>query len=912
MSQLFDTEPEVDVVRYAQVALEQAIDAAATGLTYAVPRALADLRIGDRVLAPLGRGDRPVAGHVISFSDTTDVKRVKSLLSRDAEGVSIPPDLVELASWIASYYCCPLGMVFGAMLPAAVKQGVGKQAKLMAALTDLGRTWLTEHAAEGASVDTKTKADTDVAIKAESETEATEATQSAKPAAPKRKPVKVKKLTTLQDAVLRAAGDIEAEHLHAAANKRPPADAPHAPDVHVIADNAAPPEDDHEGHAWTEIKLLADRGGARSIAPVKQLIDKGLLHTTLASKVIARQDELLTTAAPPAKPIKLNVDQDRVVNDIAKAAATGFGVHLIHGVTSSGKTEVYLRVIEAVRAAAARAARDRGTQGHGNEDGGGGEGQGARAEGGGSEVAASEVSSTESSGSARSTDSDAAGGDAIGGVIVLVPEIALTPQTVSRFLTRFDRVAVLHSGLTSAQRHEQWQRIRRGEADIVIGARSAVFAPLSKVALIIVDEEHETSYKQDQAPRYHGRDVAIKRAHMHNAAILLGSATPSLESFYNATARGSYTLHSLPKRAAGQAMPKIQIVDMIAERRQRRGIHLLTQRLEHAITITLREKAQAILLLNRRGYANYVACPDQRCGWIKSCEYCDANMVFHRMSESQGGGLVRCHYCGAEQSLPKLCPQSQHKVTTFGLGTQRVEEELATKFPDARLLRMDSDVMRTGRDYHHSLERFRSGEIDLLVGTQMIAKGLDFPNVRLVGVISGDTALHLPDFRAGERTFQLIAQVAGRAGRGDKSGVVVVQTFCPDDEVINLAARHDYDAFAAREIPQREAFGLPPAGRMARIVLRDIDDVALHRRATELAANLKQYNTSLNLDIRLRGPSMCAVARIAEHHRMQIELLATPPQPAVRIQKLLTALRNAKLLTSDTHTAVDVDPVDLL
>jgi primosomal protein N' (replication factor Y) len=520
------------------------------------------------------------------------------------------------------------------------------------------------------------------------------------------------------------------------------------------------------------------------------------------------------------------------------------------------------------------------------------------------------------------------------GAIVLVPEIALTPQTVSRFVGRFEGVAVLHSGLTEGQRHEQWRRVRSGEARIVVGARSAVFAPLPRVGVIVVDEEHDASYKQDQLPRYHGRDVAIKRAQLLNIPVLLGSATPSLESYYNATCCGGsgsgevsregvsekvavakrmgeggrrYHLLRLPERVAGLKLPKVQVVDMKEERR--RGVHLLSGYLEEALKRTLGSKGQAMLLLNRRGYANYIACADRGCGWMMSCEYCDAMMVYHTDGRLPSGGYLQCHHCQAEQLLRRGCPLCGKKVTVFGLGTQRVEEELREKFPGLRLLRMDSDSMKTRRDYEGGLGAFGRGEVEVLLGTQVIAKGLDFPNVRLVGVVSADTALNLPDFRASERTFQLVAQVAGRAGRGDHGGLVIVQTFNPEDVAIVLASRHDFEGFARREIALREKAGLPPCTRMARVVVRERSLEKCREQAGRLSERLSAGNAWMGGGVRVRGPMPCPVARINEYHRWQLELTA---ETAGAIQRLLTALRNERVLVSDQHTAVDVDPVALL
>ena len=786
---LFDTPKAIKIAGYAQVALEQGIDAGASGLSYAVPESLADLQVGERVIVPLGKRDKSVPGYVVQLTEHCSIDKVKPIHARDPQAISLTLDLIELAQWIASYYCSPLGMVLQTMLPAAVKRGTGSVSQLM------------------------------VAIAA-------------------KLPDPLPKLTRVQRAVL----DQASQH----ANRSEP---------------------------WVEVKTLAHEAGAKTVTPVQRLVKQGLLTTRWQSAIRAKWDDRLDELPETNGAVVLTPDQHHVIRHLVRTVHCGFGVHLLYGVTGSGKTEVYLRVIEA--------------------------------------LLAHEQSSdpTQRPGESRPNHSHAPG------AIVLVPEIALTPQTVRRFKARFESVAVLHSGLSAAQRHEQWQRLRRGETRIVIGARSAVFAPMPNIGVIIVDEEHDSSYKQDQLPRYHARDVAIKRGQLLNIPVVLGSATPSLESYYNATERGTFELLKLPVRVTGLTLPQVEIVDMQDERRKRyaysgkAGLHLLSLRLEAAIRKVLEDKGQVMLLLNRRGYANYIACPDQNCGWMMNCSYCDVTMVYHKDQSLPAGGLLRCHHCGAEQILPQRCPQCDRRVTVFGLGTQRVEEQVMNLFPSAHLQRMDSDTMRTSRHYDQSLNAFRAGEIDILVGTQMIAKGLDFPNVRLVGVISADTALHLPDFRASERTFQLIAQVAGRTGRGKQPGRVIVQTFNPHDAAILLAAQHDYEGNAHREIALRKQVGLPPVTRMARIVVRDRDLGKCREQAAKLAAHLAASNAGLGAKVRLRGPAPCPIARIAGYYRQQIELIA--PNAAV-IQILITDLRNGRLLKSDRQTAVDVDPVTLL
>jgi primosomal protein N' (replication factor Y) len=553
----------------------------------------------------------------------------------------------------------------------------------------------------------------------------------------------------------------------------------------------------------------------------------------------------------------LTSDQHRVVEAIDAQLQGGFGVHLVHGVTGSGKTEVYLRLIERVVAAGKSA-------------------------------------------------------------IVLVPEIALTPQTVARFTHRFSGVAVMHSGLPAGERYRQWSAISSGQARVVVGARSAVFAPTPDTGLIVVDEEHEPSYKQDTSPRYHARDVAIKRAQIESIPVLLGSATPSLEMWklcHGAGEARTYLTHSLPSRVSDRPLPVVELVDLKHANKGRPGIHLLSPRLESLMTRIFEQREQAILLLNRRGYSNFIFCSS--CQTPAQCKYCDKTLTYHRAvgvtpanfstEAASHAGNAHCHYCLAVQPLPTTCAECGKKLSLFGLGTQRVEEEVRRKFPNLVFERVDSDTMRSGRDYEHLLARFARGEVQMLMGTQMLAKGLDFPNVTLVGVINGDTALSLPDFRAGERTFQLLTQVAGRAGRGTKPGRVIIQTFLPDDPVIREATTQDYVAFAQRELLDRQRIGLPPFARLVRIIIRDEDLQHATNRAEQIASEIE---AAIGTDaVEMKGPSPCVVGRIAGFHRQQI--LLTSPK-ATLLQQVLARVRHKCKLVSDDRTAIDVDPVSML
>jgi primosomal protein N' (replication factor Y) len=635
-----------------------------------------------------------------------------------------------------------------------------------------------------------------------------------------------------------------------------------------------------------DLDRLASEAGVAP-ATARKLSKLGIITITHQPDLAGLTEETRAPGAADEPDRQLNADQQKVFDELKPRLTTGeFSVNLLHGVTGSGKTEIYLQCIRQVV--------DAGKQ-----------------------------------------------------AIVLVPEIALTPQTVRRFLARFQRVAILHSGLSATERHRHWQRIAQGQADVIVGARSAIFAPVPKLGMVVVDEEHEPSYKQDSAPRYQGRDVAVKRAQLENVPILLGSATPSLESWYrvlrtsivdgplsiaktNPTAmdngqlttdKGQYHLLSLPTRVRGLQMPHVELLDMRQENRFRKGVHLLSQRLEHLLRTTIESGHQAILLLNRRGYSNFVYCAS--CGEALQCKYCDATMTYHRTpgthvktARIDAGihtGQLNCHYCLASNPLPDKCETCGKKLTLFGLGTQRVEEELSRKFSDMRFVRVDSDSMRSAKDYEALLGKFARGEVQVMLGTQMIAKGLDYPNVTLVGVISGDTALALPDFRAGERTFQLITQVAGRAGRGDAPGRVVLQTFMPDDPTIRFALKQDYVGFATAELKLRKEVGLPPFTRMVRIILRDQEQEKLHALSDALASAVSTaiatLGSSMSTSIQMKGPMPCPISRIAGYYRNQIVLIS--PR-AEHLQKLLAEVRRMKALAKSDRIAVDVDPTSLL
>ncbi len=601
--------------------------------------------------------------------------------------------------------------------------------------------------------------------------------------------------------------------------------------------------------------LLADVGCTD--VPIKNLAEKQIIK-------IARKTILKSLPAIPegmslrTDKVVLNEDQQKALAHFEAEIESGrFGVTLLYGVTDSGKTELYIRAVEAVLQKGKSA-------------------------------------------------------------IVLLPEIALTAQTVQRFSSRFEKIAVMHSGLTAAQRNVQWQTIKSGEADVVIGARSAVFAPLVRLGLIVVDEEHETAYKQDTAPRYNGRDVAIKRVQLAKAHCILGSATPSLETLSNCGEKKHFSLVRLPKRVMDLAFPEMKLVDLRQEHLAHDGINLISGPLAERLKEVLAKKEQTILLLNRRGYSNFVFCPS--CKHTLHCRNCDVTLTFHKSKTFAGSrmqtvtgkhmdyGYAMCHYCLAQTLVPEKCPLCGKSMAMIGLGSQRLEEELARKFPQARTSRIDSDSMAS-RDYYRLLRDFGEGQIDILAGTQMLAKGLHFPNVTLVGIISADTSLYLPDFRANERTFQLISHVAGRAGRSAKKGTVFVQTFLPNQPAIQFALNADFDGFVREELKHRRACNLPPFWRLAVIVMRDRIFDKLDIACKMMRERIDHIVTREGLKVVVRGPMPAVISRIQRFHRMQIIVQA--PQ-AKTMQRLFTGLRAAGPVRPAVKVAIDIDPVNLL
>jgi len=481
--------------------------------------------------------------------------------------------------------------------------------------------------------------------------------------------------------------------------------------------------------------------------------------------------------------------------------------------------------------------------------------------------------------------------------IILVPEISLTPQTQARFKARFgDKVAVLHSRLLGSKRASEWERIYSQKAQIVVGARSAIFAPVKNLGLVVVDEEHETSYKQEGVPRYNARDVAIKRAELSRASVILGSATPSLESFYMAR-KGSYTLIELPERIDSRLLPGVNIVDMREELTRSRKFPIFSQPLKTWIEKDLSQGKQVILFLNRRGFSTFISC--RKCGYVLTCKRCSVALTYHFQTKK-----LRCHHCSYKMDPPSVCPQCQSSyVKYWGIGTEKVESEVHRLFPSARIARMDTDATHKRGTHEKVLSKFKDGGVDILVGTQMIAKGLDFPKVTLVGVVSADTALNLPDFRSAERTFNLLTQVAGRAGRGDLGGRVIIQTYTPAHYAIQAAKNHDYNTFYSKEISFRKELNLPPFSHMVSLTFRGRKEEKVLKVAESLKKSLGKKDKSKK--VKMLGPAPSPIPRIKGLYRWNVFLTSDRVRD---ITALLNKVLGARRREKGVIITVDVDP----
>lgn len=787
--------------------------------TYSLPESLRHrVRPGCRVLVPFGA--RRLTGLVLRVHNEPPGVETRDVLRLiDADPV-LDAAMLELGQWVAHYYCAPLGEVLRAMTPLAADV---RQTRIWA-LTQKGLDVARQLGLDGEPVDPATAV-----------LRALEARPLAETTLERKVPGAKKLLASLE-----RKGLVEAEQ---AASLRDPL---RAQAEKLLAEFARRP-DEGVKLARAERELLAYlelHPGPHRLTDLEKVVQgASRAGRALARKGLAtlRYDAAAGDPAWARPRHTLTEPQQQAFERIRAALETRrFHAFLLHGVTGSGKTEVYLNAIETALAM----------------------GRGA---------------------------------------LLLVPEIALTPAVAGQFHARFGgQVAILHSAFHDTERAEQWRRLRSGAARVGVGTRSAVFAPVRDLGLVIVDEEHDQSYKQEETPRYHGRDVAVVRAQREDAVVVLGSATPSLESRYNVD-RGKYRMLELPVRIADRPLPSVEIVDMRQEFLETRQNALFSRRLMDSIAGRLAAGEQTILLMNRRGFSSAVAC--RSCGERLQCIHCAVGLTFHRRDNR-----LLCHYCNYAQRVPKLCPHCGSEYLYFlGSGSEKVEDELRRSFPHARLARLDRDTVAGKNQYQRILGGFREGAFDILVGTQMIAKGHDIPNVTLVGVINADIGLALPDFRAAERTFQLLTQVAGRAGRHHLPGLVIIQTTAPDHYAIRCAAAQDYGKFYEKELELRRLMRYPPFCAMANILLRGPTQEAAMRLAAEAAQQVGCGGDG----VRILGPAEAPVPRLKAEYRYQILIKALSRS---RLNEMLNALRSHATEQKWPATAlvVDVDPVSLL
>jgi primosomal protein N' (replication factor Y) len=801
-----------------------------TTFTYAVPEALHEsIQPGSRVLVPFRK--KAMIGVVVNMAAEAPANaKVREITKVMEICPALTPKLLELGQWIANYYLAPVGEVFRAMLPPVTELNLRREIVLtsegQSAAESLGGGELSHglRAREAALLE---KANA------------------------KKSPVLVSLATKMGISSaalerLRRLGVIEIRETLRDTRRKSQTIVRWKGFLDGVQETLK--EKEEQVRALLEVE--------RGPLPMPQLlklaqVSRRLVERMLADKLLESWEEPVDPAedpfdagyTPPAH--RLNEEQESVMKNIRARFELGeFGVQLLHGVTGSGKTEVYLRCVQETLARGKTA-------------------------------------------------------------IILVPEIALTlwigRQCRSWFGAKYEGVAVLHSALSDLERAREWWRVRNGEARVVVGTRSAVFAPLENLGLIIVDEEQENSYKQEETPRYHGRDVAIVRAKSEGALALLGSATPSLETYHHAR-NGKYDLLTMSSRVENRALASVEIVDLREDFQKTHQTGPISAVLHAGIQECLANKTQALVLINRRGYSWSVLC--RSCGASVHCLNCSISMTYHKSRNR-----LECHYCGSLQQVPKRCPKCQSQyVYFFGEGSEHLEERLREEFPGARIARLDRDTARTKRQYQETLGAFAGGALDILVGTQMLAKGHDFQRVTLVGVISADSSLSMPDFRAAERTFQLLTQVAGRAGRGELAGRVLIQTYYPEHYAIQDAVKQDYASFFEREMHFRRMMAYPPLTSLANVIVRDVNLEKAIRFSRQLSEYFSPHDGHT---VRILGPATAPLARLKKEHRFQF-LLKSPKR------SILTKLLSGAMTFSDaqeipqTAVIVDMDPLSLL
>ncbi|GGE41767.1 primosomal protein N' [Pullulanibacillus camelliae] len=804
----------------AEVIVDLALNQTDKPFDYAIPKALESVvERGLRVVVPFG--PRKLIGFIIALKATTDVEKIKPIDSIVDDSPVLTEELLKMGKWLARQTLCYEISAYQAMLPAAMKANYKKiihvkdDKKLKTQFSELAFLFSTDKGVEWARLQKehpeclkaiKTAIQADVLIEKQ-QVDQKQAIKTVKVMEPLYTGEELAKQFNL---------------LGGQAKKQ------YAVVKYFI---------DHEISAALPLtELMATCQVSR--ATLQSLIEKKLFRSY--DKEVYRDP--FKQVSQPTSPLQLTEEQQRTLDPILQDVnEKRHRVHLVHGVTGSGKTEIYLQSIQQVLE------------------------QGKEA-------------------------------------IVLVPEISLTPQMVERFRGRFGgEVAVLHSGLNRGEKHDEWRKIHRGEVRVVVGARSAVFAPFKNLGIIIIDEEHETSYKQEESPRYHAREVAIFRGEFHHCPVILGSATPSLESYARAQ-KGVYQLATLSERVNQKPMPPVTIVDMREELREGNR-SMFSRELMEKLQERLDRGEQSVLFLNRRGYSTFIMCRD--CGHVVTCPHCDISLTFHRKQNK-----VKCHYCGYEEVAPTLCPScgSEH-IRFFGSGTQKVEEALTTLLPEARVIRMDVDTTRKKGAHEQFLRAFGRGEADILLGTQMIAKGLDFEKVTLVGVLAADAMLHLPDFRSTEKTFQLLTQVGGRAGRHKLDGEVVIQSYMPDHYAVTLASEHDYLQFYQKEMFSRKRHNYPPFYYLSLVTVTHESFAKASDVATKIVSLLKR---ELSNQAILLGPVAPPIARIKDRYRCQCMIkYKNEPQLNRVLKEVLDHYQHA-FSKEGLSITVDIDPYILM
>ncbi|WP_289136700.1 primosomal protein N' [uncultured Brevibacillus sp.] len=809
----------------AQIIVDVPVNRTNRPFDYRVPDWLTPIiHVGSRVIVPFG--PRKLQGYVISISEQT-VDQVENARLKDVEQVldDTPPltaELLKMSEWMSKQYLCPWVTAVQAMIPAVLK---GKSEKWLTATQALdeetcgksGLLWELHRKRHLPLAEVEKQFPDEYRLVPgwiRSGLLATEYQVT-------------DRITRKQQSFVKSL--LEKPQLEEAIASLPA----RAEQMRRVLQLFA----EHEGQSFS-VQMMRDEHGI-SRSPLKSLEAKGWI--AIEQVEVYRDPYANRRFSEKAKPEFTWLQQEVLAPILQSIQSHTYASYLLHGVTGSGKTEVYLEAIEQ-------------TLEKGRE------------------------------------------------AIFLVPEISLTPQMVERFKGRFGaNVAVLHSALSSGERFDEWRKIIRKQVKVVVGARSAIFAPFQNVGLIVIDEEHESSYKQEETPRYHAREVAIWRAKENDAVLVMGSATPALETYALAT-RGRYTLLQMPDRVGNRPMPEVHVVDM-REELQAQNRSMFSRKLHEMIEDRLRKEEQMVIFLNRRGFSTFVMC--RSCGYTMRCIHCDISLTYHKTNHT-----ARCHYCGYTIEQPAHCPecQSEH-IRFFGTGTQKVEMELAKLFPGIRVIRMDVDTTSRKGSHEELLNKFRSGLGDVLLGTQMIAKGLDFPRVTLAGIIAADTSLHLPDFRAAEKTFQLLTQVGGRAGRHELAGDVVIQTYTPEHYSIMHATKHDYPAFYHDEMLQRRRTGYPPYFRLVLITFSHEDVPVVIRGAHTMADYLRQRLAQTTI---LLGPVASPIARVKDRFRFQIMLKYRDEPHLAELLAQATAAFEEWNKQQKVLMTIDVDPYVLL